>query len=131
MEDKYPGIMERIKAMMIDGILLTICLILFSYLYSFFDNVPDTVRMVVFIFLFLLYDPLLTSMRGGTIGHMIMGIRVKKESDETKNILFPFALIRYIVKIFLGWISLLSVLQNEKKRALHDYLVGSVVINVE
>ena len=59
---------------------------------------------------------------------MMIGIRVKRASDETKNILFPLAIIRYIVTAGLGWISLLTISGNAKRRAIHDYLVGSVVV---
>jgi uncharacterized RDD family membrane protein YckC len=59
---------------------------------------------------------------------MMIGIRVKRESDEKKNILFPLAIIRFIVKASLGWISLLTVTGNSKRKAIHDYLIGSVVV---
>jgi uncharacterized RDD family membrane protein YckC len=100
----------------------------FSTLFSAFESVPDVVRIGAFLFSFILYDPIFTSSFGGTIGHMIIGIRVKRERDMEKNILFPFAMLRYLAKVLLGWISLLTVTGNEKKRAIHDLIVGSVVI---
>ncbi len=69
-----------------------------SYVFSLFENVPDYARIIVFVFIFLLYDPLFTSIFGGTIGHMIIGIRVKRESNIQKNILFPLAILRFIMK---------------------------------
>jgi uncharacterized RDD family membrane protein YckC len=93
-----------------------------------FENLVDSVRIGTFIFIFFLYDPLFTSVFGGTIGHMMMGMRVKRENDETKNILFPMAIVRFAVKAVLGWISLLTVLGNEKRKAIHDYLIRSVVV---
>lgn len=59
---------------------------------------------------------------------MMLGIRVKREANEKKNILFPLAIVRFIVKASLGWISLLTVTGNEKRKAIHDYLVGSVIV---
>jgi uncharacterized RDD family membrane protein YckC len=59
---------------------------------------------------------------------MILGIRVKRESNEQKNILFPLAIPRYIVKVLLGWVSLLTVSGSKKRKAIHDFLVGSVVV---
>jgi hypothetical protein len=58
----------------------------------------------------------------------VVGIRVKRESNEEKNILFPFAVMRYIVKASLGWVSLLTVSGNEKRQAIHDSIAGSVVV---
>lgn len=127
-EDNNPGVFDRVKAIAIDGIFIIVFMFLVSYGFSLFENVPDQARIVAFIFIFILYDPLFTSTFGGTIGHMITGLRVKRESDETKNILLPHALLRFIVKASLGWISLLTVLNNPKRKAIHDYLVGSVVV---
>lgn len=38
------------------------------------------------------------------------------------------AIIRYIIKISLGWISFLTINSNYEKRAIHDFVAGSVVI---
>ena len=70
----------------------------------------------------------MTSIFGCTFGHLLLGIRVRKEIDETQNVFFPFAVFRYILKVLLGWISLLTVSGNPKRKAIHDYLVGSVVV---
>jgi uncharacterized RDD family membrane protein YckC len=127
-EEHYPGILVRIKAIAADSIVIIILMFCAAYIFSLFEYVPDNARIIAFVFIFLLYDPLFTSIFGGTLGHMLLGIRVKRESDEKRNILFPLAVLRYIVKAFLGWISLLTVLSNEKRKAIHDYLVGSVVV---
>jgi len=127
-EVNYPGVFDRVKAMTTDAIVIIVFMFIASYAFSPFENVPDFARIIVFVFIFLLYDPLFTSIFGGTIGHMIIGIRVKRESNEQKNILFPLAIFRFVVKTSLGMISLFTVFGNEKRKAIHDYLVGSVVI---
>jgi uncharacterized RDD family membrane protein YckC len=124
---KFPGVLDRVKAIVTDSVVILLFIIIATYTFSFFDNVPDNVKIAAFVFI-ILYDPIFTSIFGGTIGHMLIGIRVKRESDETRNILFPLAILRFIVKAFLGWISLLTVSGNKKGKAIHDYLVGSVVI---
>jgi len=129
--ENYPGVFDRVKAIMTDSIVIVVFMFIASYVFSLFESVPDYARIIAFVFIFLLYDPLFTSTFGGTIGHMLLGIRVKRESNEQKNILFPLAILRYIVKAFLGVISLLTVTGNEKKKAIHDYLVGSVVVYVK
>ena len=130
-EEIYPGVFDRVKAMVTDSIVIIVFMFVASYAFSLFDNVPDYARLIVFVFIFLLYDPLFTSIFGGTIGHMMVGIRVKRESNEQKNILFHLAILRFIVKAFLSIISLFTVFGNEKRKAIHDYLVGSVVIYVK
>jgi uncharacterized RDD family membrane protein YckC len=125
---KFPGVLERVKAIVTDSVVILLFIIVSTYAFSLFDHVPDNAKIVAFVFIFLLYDPIFTSIFGGTIGHMLIGIRVKRESDETRNILFPLAVLRFIVKASLGLISLLTVSGNKKGKAIHDYLVGSVVL---
>ena len=127
-KEKYPGLLDRVKAILTDGIVILILIFAFTYIFSLFENVPDYLKIIAFVFIFILYDPLFTSTFGGTIGHMMIGIRVKREANEISNILFLSAILRFIVKVFLGWISLLTVTSNEKRKAIHDYLVGSVVV---
>lgn len=125
---KYPGVSTRVKAVMTDSIILIVFMIGASHLFELFNHVPDFARVTAFVFIFLLYDPLFTSIFGGTFGHMIFGIRVKRDSNKDKNILFPLALLRYITKALLGWISLLTVSGNKKGKAIHDIVVRSIVI---
>ena len=127
-EKIYPGVFDRVKAMVTDGIILVVFMVATSSVFSLFNDVHDIVRVSAFVFIFLLYDPLLTSFWGGTIGHRLIGIRVRKERDEQCNIQFPFAVLRYIVKATLGWISLLTIGGNNKGKAIHDYVAGSVVV---
>ena len=124
----YPGVSDRVKAVVSDSVVIVLFMVIVTYTFSIFENVPDNARIIAFLFIFILYDPIFTSVFGGTIGHMMFGIRVKRENNNMKNILFPFAIIRFISKALFGWISLLTVSGNEKRKAIHDYLVGSVVV---
>lgn len=127
-QPEYSGVIIRIKAMFSDAVVMLIFMVVASYIFSMFENVPDLARIVAFVFIFFLYEPIFISSFGGTIGHMMNGIKVKRENDLSRNIIFPLALFRFIVKALLGWISLLTVTGNAKKKALHDFAVGSVVI---
>jgi|JI7StandDraft_1071085.scaffolds.fasta_scaffold13535_8 uncharacterized RDD family membrane protein YckC len=127
-EENYPRVFDRVKAIFTDGLVIIIFMFVLTYIFSLFESVPDNARIIAIVFIFILYDPILTSYLGGTIGHIVMGIRVKRESDEQKNIQFPLAILRYIVKALLGWISLLTINGNKKGKAIHDLLVGSVVV---
>lgn len=125
---EYPGITERVKAAMIDGFLLVFFMFLITFTFSLFDEVSDRARMIAFTVILGVYDPLFTSFFGGTIGHMILKIRVVRSVNVTKNILLPLAFIRYFFKILLGWLSLLTVTGNQRKRAIHDMMGRSVVV---
>lgn len=127
----YPGILERVKATITDSIVLVVLMLALTFIFSQFENVPDKVRIIGFIFIFGLYDPLFTSFFGGTIGHILMKIRVRRKGNQKKNILFPLAIIRYIIKVLLGWVSLLTVSSSDKSLAIHDMVIGSIVLYKE
>ena len=128
MTNEYPLLLKRIQALLIDFLLILISMLLITQIINLLNGVPDWVRMGAFFAIFFLYDPLMTSKFGGTLGHMAIGIRVKKESTEEENISFLAALGRFTIKSLMGWISLLTVTGNQRKRAIHDMLSGSVVI---
>ena len=119
---------DRVKAAVIDSIIIIVLMYGATEFLTLFDTVPTSIRALFFAVIFLLYDPLLTSFFGGTIGHSKAGIMVKKDSDARTNISLPAAILRFAVKFSLGWLSLLTVTGNEKRKALHDMLVGSVVL---
>lgn len=124
----YPSISERIRAAVTDSIVVVAFIMIIALIFSLFDNVPQQIRISLFIFIFFLYDPFFTSFFGGTIGHRKVGIRVKRENDEEKNIIFPIAIIRYIIKVSLGWVSLFTVGTHKKKQAIHDIVAKSIVV---
>lgn len=127
-ETNYPRVAARAKAMIIDSIVLIILIVTATQVLAGFDVVPDYVRMGVFVLVFFLYDPIFTSLFGCTIGHLVIGIRVKRESNPDKNLLFPLAIVRYAIKLGLGMVSLFTVMSDSKGKAIHDMVVGSVVI---
>lgn len=128
MKEKYPFMLERIQSILIDSVLIVACMIIFSDILSGFKNVPDWLRAVLLISLFL-YEPIATTI-GGTIGNNIKGIRVRKDSDDTKQINIFQALIRYFFKLLFGWLSFITIFSSSKKRAIHDILSGTVMIKV-
>lgn len=130
-DSNYPGVSDRIKAAVADSVIIIGFIICLTLIFSQFEHVPDHIRMIAFIFVFGLYDPICTSFLGGTLGHMSMNIRVKKLKDQNRNIVIHLAIIRYIVKVLLGWISLLTISRDSKGLAIHDMLVGSVVVYKE
>ncbi len=128
METQYAILPYRVKAAFIDSLILVAMMYGASEIFSLFESIPNYIRIIVSVFIFILYDPILTSVYGGTIGHSYSGISVKRDNDIDKNLTFPIALIRFIFKVFFGTISLLTVTGNEKKKAIHDFIAKSVVI---
>ncbi|WP_308993862.1 RDD family protein [Mariniflexile litorale] len=128
-EEKYSKLFTRIKAAFVDALELIILMYSATEIFNLIEMIPNYIRICVFVFLFLLYEPILISVFGATVGHFFNDIVVKRDGDEQKNVLFPKAIFRFIFKFFLGWVSLLTISSNEKRKAIHDYVGGSVVLN--
>ncbi|NMH87347.1 RDD family protein [Flavivirga algicola] len=128
MEDKYAQIFTRIKAAFIDSIVMVVLMYAATEILNLFETIPNYVRISVFIFICLVYEPILVSSFGATVGHFFSDIVVKRENNEQRNILLPKAIIRFIFKFCLGWISLLTISGHEKRKAIHDHVGGSVVL---
>ena len=129
MHEKYPMLSERVQSTFIDMILLIVLMFLFANILSSYENVPDWVRIMLFGSLFLIYEPLCMTL-GFTAGNYLKGIRVRRFSDTSKKINLLQAIVRYPVKIILGWISFLTIGGNPQRRAIHDLVSGSVMIKL-
>ncbi len=127
MNKEYATLSTRVKAAVIDSIVIIVTMYTVTEIIDLFNTVPNFVRILVFVFIFFLYEPILVTIYGATIGHFFNDIVVKKEQDEEKNINFFSAILRYTLKIALGWVSLLTITGNEKSQAIHDKVVNSVV----
>jgi len=126
---EYPLLGDRIQSSFIDMILIVIMMFVFASILDRYENVPDWVRIVLFFGLWAAYEPVCTSL-GCTVGNYIKGIRVRQHDDGTKRINIFQALLRYVVKIALGWVSFLTIHSNDERRAIHDFMAGSVMIKV-
>jgi len=127
-EIETPDLKDRLQALMLDVIIL---FALMFGLYKVFDalgDVSDLVRMWSFIFLWYIYDPLLTSLFGGTLGHLSMGLRVRRMSDPSRRINILAAYVRFTVKALLGFISVIVVAASSRGQGIHDLVSSSIVI---
>ena len=130
MKVEYAILPRRVKAVFVDTIILVAAMYAVSEVFNLLGETPNAIRIIAFLVIFLCYDPFFTSQYGGTIGHSFSKISVRTENDINKTISFPVAVVRYILKAILGWYSLLTVTGNKKKKAVHDFVAKSVVIEV-
>ena len=117
------------KSTTIDTLLLIACFYLLSDILNSMSNVSESLRILLFICI-LMYEPIFISLNG-TFGNHKNSIRVRQNKDTTKKLNFFQSLLRYFLKISLGWISLIFILMNQKGRALHDIISGSIMIKVD
>ncbi|NJK96334.1 MAG: RDD family protein [Bacteroidales bacterium] len=122
-----PSIKIRYASILIDAIVITLFAFSISSILDKIESVPDFVRGTLFIFLLGLYEPLLLS-TGCTIGQLLLNIRVRRFNDPQKKIYFHMALIRFVIKVSLGWLSFITVTFNKNRRAIHDFAGNSVMI---
>lgn len=124
----YPQLQERTKAAMIDSVLLISLIIVTGDLLQWMPNPSPTLKAALFLLYFVLYEPLLVSIRGGTIGHALAGISIRRFHYTTEKINFFAALWRFLLKITLGWISVISYFTNKEGRMIHDKLSGAIMV---
>lgn len=125
----YPLLTDRVQSSFIDGIFLILLMFVFSAILDKYENVPDWIRIALFIGLWIIYEPLCTTL-GFTLGNYIKRIRVRQQSNPIKRINFFQALVRYVLKVALGWLSFLTIHSNDERRAIHDFAAGSVMITI-
>jgi len=128
-EPLYPPLSDRIQSVFIDTLVLVGSMFAVSAILERMDAPPDWLKMTLFISIWLLYEPLATTL-GGTLGNISKGIRVRSVLDPSKRIHFLQALLRYIIKASLGWLSFLSMIFTKNQRAIHDILSGSVMVRI-
>lgn len=129
MEEKYPELKDRVQSTFIDTLFIIIIMFVLASILEKFENVPDSIIIVLFVGLFFLYEPICLSL-GCTLGNYLKGIRVRKFEDRRQRINIAQALLRYPIKLFLGWISFLTIHSNAGRRAIHDLASGSVMIKL-
>jgi len=124
---RYARFSRRLRAMLFDWIITLIVIygavLLATSVGS--DNFSRTLGVLVIVAL-LLYEPILVSRIGGTLGHYFNNLRVV-DKDDGGNISFPKACARAVIKGVLGLYSFVILAATSRNQAVHDLLTGSTV----
>jgi uncharacterized RDD family membrane protein YckC len=128
-----PSFLVRIKSMFIDALVIVLLMYGATIVLEVLKADSGMMHTLAFVLIFL-YEPICTTLNR-TLGQAIMGIRVRNfnalsENGIYKNISFPYALFRFIVKTLLGWISFVTIHSDPDSRAIHDKMANSVMVNV-
>jgi uncharacterized RDD family membrane protein YckC len=89
------------------------------------DSVTRSVWLAVIVAV-VLYEPILVSTLGGTVGHRVTNLRVV-DDRRRGNLSFGKAVVRMVIKDLLGWYSFLSMTLTRRNQAVHDVLTHSTV----
>jgi uncharacterized RDD family membrane protein YckC len=121
----YARIWPRVKAMLIDGVVLGGAFFLSAVVGANIEG-AGPVAFVVWVAFWVLYDPVMVTSTGGSIGHHVQNLRVV--SDKTGgNPSFLRAFVRNVVKGVLGLLSLLAMAGSSRQKAIHDDIAGTTV----
>jgi len=123
----YARFSRRLKGLFVDWVLALI-VIYCGLSLSIATGNDDFSRVIGFLIVaaLLLYEPMMVSQTGGTVGHHFTNLRVV--DDITRgNISFLKAAVRSLIKAVLGWFSFLTMLVGKRNQAVHDLLTGSTV----
>jgi len=126
---EYPLLGDRVQSTFIDSIFIIILMFIAASILDRYENPPDWIRIALFVGLWAIYEPVCTSL-GCTLGNYIKKIRVRRHGSTVKKINIFQALLRYVIKVFLGWISFLTIHSTKERRAIHDLAAGSVMIKI-
>jgi len=122
----YARFTRRLQAVLVDVIIFMLifagALILAVSLKS--DNVARILGFTV-VATWLLYEPILVSRTGGTVGHWLYNLRVV--DDRGGNLSFGKSVLRVVVKTVLGWYSFITMALTHRHQAVHDLLTKSTV----
>jgi uncharacterized RDD family membrane protein YckC len=124
----YASFSARALALVTDLALTALGLVFLVFVGTALDQVPGSGRVEVALLwsLVLLYEPLLVSRRGATIGHRRYGLRVVMPDGARPS--FPRAFARYVVKAILGILSFVPMFLTRRHQALQDLLTQTQVV---
>lgn len=118
---------RRIKAAIIDGVVLLTLMILSPLMISMLIGRDTGANAIAMYFPPLLLEPLLISFLGFTLGQYIFGIQVIRMDTGGKCPLLV-SFLRYFVKTILGSFSMVYMLFSKKHQAIHDHLAKTLVV---
>ncbi len=123
----YVRFARRLQGLLIDSIILTSTIPAALMIAVAFESehVARFLGLAVVI-TWLLYEPLMVSMTGSTIGHYVCNLRVV-DNRRGGNVSFGKAIVRMVIKTILGLFSFLSMTVASRHQAIHDLLTGSTV----
>ena len=138
--DDFPPapLIRRAVALSIDGAILGVLDQISTAIFKFAKTTDPTKMITMAVAMILikiaiavLYYYLTMKDSGQTIGKKVMNLKVIKLSGDQHFTIWNILFREFLAKSFLGLISVFTVLFSSKKRAFHDYLSGTRVIDIK
>lgn len=124
----YATFPRRLNALSTDSLILIAYSALVFFLVPVLEAAPRarTALVAAWIGSLFLYDPVLVSWLGGTLGHRMLNLRVVDDRSGG-NLGFWKAFARVWIKGFFGIFSFFTMAFSRRHRAIHDMATGSTV----
>lgn len=123
----YATLPRRIKAAIIDGVVLLTLMILSPLTISMLIGRDTGANGIAMYIPPLLLEPFLISFLGFTLGQYIFGIQIIRVDTGGKCPLTA-SFLRYLAKSILGSLSMVYMLFSKKHQAIHDHLAKTLVV---
>lgn len=123
----YASLPRRIKASIVDGIILLSLFTLIPIVFSSVSNSETPVKAILMYAPLFLFEPFLITYLGYTIGHYFFGIRIVRIDNHLKCPLY-ISFVRYYAKALLGVFSATYMLFSKNQQAIHDHLAKTIVL---
>ena len=123
----YATLALRIKASIIDSTILLGLLICIPLTLGLILKETNSSLGILMYSPLLFLEPLLVSFFGSTVGQYFFGIKVVRQDDLSKCPLGS-SFVRYYIKTFLGWLSMIYMFFSKRHQAIHDHLAKTLVI---
>jgi uncharacterized RDD family membrane protein YckC len=121
----YARVWPRVKAILVDWVILVGAFLVAALVGARFEG-AGAAAFVTWFAIWMLYDPLLVSLTGGTVGHHLLNLRVVSDRTGGRPSL-PAALVRNVAKTFFGVVSLLAMAASSRSKSLHDWIARTTV----
>lgn len=123
----YPRLVKRLQGVFIDGFVVPLCAMATLVALTYAGVESTWIKVLGPLLVVLVLEPVAVSATGGSIGHHIVGLRVRKErADERISLLA--AIVRFVVKALFGLPAFFVAFVNRRRQGLHDLAARSLII---
>jgi RDD family len=123
----YARFTRRVQGIMIDSIVVIVLIVCaLSLAVAVQSDTLSRVLGFAIVAAALLYEPVLVSFTGSTLGHYVTNLRVVDDASGG-NVSFLKACARLAIKSLLGWYSFVILAATRRNQAVHDLLTRSTV----
>lgn len=127
MTPAYATFGRRLRALVIDWIVLATVVVVIVIVGDAMRHVPGSGRvLVVMLYALILYEPIMVWRYGATIGHQATNLRVVDDVSGGNPGFFK-SLARFVMKVLLGLYSFATMATTRRRQAVHDVMTHTTV----